>query len=81
MCENKRLHFLRRSPPGEESNEVMTVDTAVYACFDVIHILRISNFLELLSGSQTQTGWDYVWHWTSSRIQHSEPDSLEMVQI
>lgn len=67
MFENKRLHFICSSP-----NRVMTVDTAVNACFDVIHILKTSNFLELLSGSQTQTGCAFVWLWSSSHIQHSE---------
>ncbi len=64
--------FFRCSPNG-----VINVDTAVYACFDVIHILRTLNFLELLSGSQAQTGCDFVWLWSSSHIQHS--DTLRLI--
>jgi len=50
----------------------MTVITAVYACFDVILIWKTSNFLELLSGNQAQTGCDFVWLWSSSHIQLSD---------
>lgn len=88
MCENMSasiVYIFFTPASGEEPSGVMTVDTAVHACFDVIHILRTSNFLKLLSGSQTQTGCDFVWLWSSLHI-HTDtlclirPDTRTMLK-